>query len=117
MRLANIHGQTPLHGAVYRGLEPAISLLVDHDAPLDSADGVGRTPIKLAEEGFFQLASRLRRDGAAALLAELGNDTPEQAPPATAESHPALEKFARSGRCPGGAGGRLEGCVIGVVEG
>ena len=79
VRLANIHGQTPLHGAVYRGLEPAISLLVDHGAPLDAVDGVDRTPLKLAEEGFFQLASRLRRDGAAALLAELGNDTPEQA--------------------------------------
>ena len=79
VRLANIHGQTPLHGAVYRGLDPAISLLVDHDAPLDVADAVGRTPIKLAEEGFFQLASRVPRDGAAALLAELGNDTPEQA--------------------------------------
>ena len=79
LRLANVHGQTPLHGAVYRGLEPAISLLIDHDAPLDAIDGVDRTPLKLAEEGFFQLASRLRRDGAAALLAELGNDTPEQA--------------------------------------
>ena len=77
--LANVHGQTPLHGAVYRGLAPAITLLVDHDAPLDAVDGVGRTPLKLAEEGFFQLASRLRRDASAALLAELGNDTPEQA--------------------------------------
>ena len=79
VRLGNIHGQTPLHGAVYRGLEPAIALLVDHGAALDAVDRVGRTPLKLAEEGFFQLASRLARDGAAALLAELGHDTPEQA--------------------------------------
>ena len=79
VRLANIHGQTPLHGAVYRGLEPAITLLVDRGSPLDAVDGVGRTPLKLAEEGYFLLASRLRRDGAAALLAELGRDTPEQA--------------------------------------
>ena len=79
VRLGNVHGQTPLHGAVYRGLEPAIGLLVDRGAPLDAVDGVGRTPLKLAEEGFFQLASRLARDGAAVLLAELGHDTPEQA--------------------------------------
>ena len=79
VRLANVHGQTPLHGAVYRGLDPAIALLADRGAALDAVDGVGRTPLKLAEEGYFLLASRLRRDGAAALLAELGNDTPEQA--------------------------------------
>jgi hypothetical protein len=79
VRLPNVHGQTPLHGAVYRGLDPGIELLVDRGASLDAVDDVGRTPLKLAEEGYFLLASRMRRDGAAALLAELGNDTPEQA--------------------------------------
>lgn len=77
--LANKHGQTPLHGAVYRGLEPAIQLLVDEGASMDAVDAVGRTPLKLAEEGYFLLASRLPRDEAAALLARLGNDTPEMA--------------------------------------
>ena len=77
--LANKHGQTPLHGAVYRGLEPAIQLLVDEGASMDAVDGVGRTPLKLAEEGYFLLASRLPRDEAAALLADLGNDAPEAA--------------------------------------
>ena len=77
--LANKHGQTPLHGAVYRGLLPAIQLLVDEGASMEAADAVGRTPLKLAEEGYFLQASRLRRDEAAALLARLGNDTPEAA--------------------------------------
>ena len=77
--VANKHGQTPLHGAVYRGLEPAIQLLVDEGASMDAVDAVGRTPLKLAEEGYFLLASRLPRDEAAALLARLGNDTPEAA--------------------------------------
>ena len=77
--LANKHGQTPLHGAVYRGLEPAIQLLVDEGASMDAVDAVGRTPLKLAEEGYFLLASRLPRDAAAALLARLGNDTPQAA--------------------------------------
>lgn len=77
--LSNKHGQTPLHGAVYRGLEPAIQLLVDEGASVDAVDAVGRTPLKLAEEGYFLLASRLRRDEAAVLLARLGNDTTEAA--------------------------------------
>ena len=77
--LANKHGQTPLHGAVYRGLLPAIQLLVDEGASMEAADAVGRTPLKLAEEGYYLQASRLRRDEAAALLARLGNDTPEAA--------------------------------------
>ena len=77
--LVNKHGQTPLHGAVYRGLLPAIQLLVDEGASMEAADAVGRTPLKLAEEGYYLQASRLRRDEAAALLARLGNDTPEAA--------------------------------------
>ena len=77
--LSNKHGQTPLHGAVYRGLEPAIQLLVDEGASMDAVDAVGRTPLKLAEEGYFLLASRLRRDEVAVLLARLGNDTTEAA--------------------------------------
>ena len=77
--LANTHGQTPLHGAVYRGIDAAIQLLIDNGARLDAADAVGRTPLKLAEEGFYQLASRLPRDSSAALLAQLGHDTPEAA--------------------------------------
>ena len=77
--LVNKHGQTPLHGAVYRGLLPAIQLLVDEGASMEAADAVGRTPLKLAEEGYFLLASLVQRDEAAALLARLGNDTPEAA--------------------------------------
>ena len=76
---ANRHGQTPLHAAVYRGADAVIERLVDAGARLDAADGVARTPLKLAEEGFYQLASRLSRDSSAALLAQIGHDTPEAA--------------------------------------
>jgi len=77
--LANRHGQTPLHGTVYRGLESAIQFLVEKGARLDAVDGVGRTPLKLAEEGYFLLASLLARDEEAVLLAQLSNDSPEAA--------------------------------------
>ena len=60
----------PLHGAVYRGLLPAIQLLVDEGASMEAVDVVGRTPLKLAEEGYFLQASHLPRDEAAALLAK-----------------------------------------------
>jgi hypothetical protein len=40
-----------------------------------------RTPLKLAEEGFNQVASLIRRDTAATVLKELGaKSTPPRAP-------------------------------------
>jgi len=79
INLANKHGQTPLHGAVYAACDRCIEFLAGKGARLDASDALGRTPLKLAEEGFFQLASRLPRDSSAALLAALGQDTPEAA--------------------------------------
>jgi ankyrin repeat protein len=76
---ANKHGQTAVHGAVYRGSNLIIQWLSEHGAKLDDVDVLGRTPLKLAEEGFYQVDSILRRDKSAALLAELTHDTPEAA--------------------------------------
>lgn len=45
----NVHGQTALHGAVYRGVDEVIQFLVDRGAKLDAKDKMGRTPIALAE--------------------------------------------------------------------
>jgi ankyrin repeat protein len=77
--VANKHGQTPLHGAVYRGADTVIQFLADRGARLDATDVLGRTPLKLAEEGFYQVNSILRRDHSAMILAKLSGDTPEAA--------------------------------------
>jgi ankyrin repeat protein len=68
---ANANGQTALHGAVYRAANTIIRYLVGAGARTDVLDELDRTPLKLAE-GFNQVASLIRRDGAAALLRELG---------------------------------------------
>jgi BRCT domain type II-containing protein len=61
-----------LHGAVYRAASSIIRYLVEAGARTDSQDELDRTPLKLAEQGFNQVASLIRRDNAAALLRELG---------------------------------------------
>ena len=69
---ANAHGQTALHGAVYRAADSVIRHLVAAGARTDLADELDRTPLDLAEPGFNQIASVIRRDRSAALLRELG---------------------------------------------
>ena len=69
---ANAHGQTELHGAVYRAADSVIRHLVAAGARTDLADELDRTPLDLAEQGFNQIASVIRRDRSAALLRELG---------------------------------------------
>lgn len=68
----NANGQTALHGAVYRAANSIIRYLVEAGAKTDVQDELERTPLKLAEQGFNQVASLIRRDSAAALLKELG---------------------------------------------
>jgi ankyrin repeat protein len=67
----NANGQTALHGAVYRAANTIIGQLVHAGARTDVSDELDRTPLKLAEQGFNQVASLIRRDSAAALLREL----------------------------------------------
>lgn len=68
----NANGQTALHGAVYRAANTVIRYLVEAGARTDFQDELERTPLTLAEQGFNQVASLIRREAAAALLKELG---------------------------------------------
>jgi ankyrin repeat protein len=67
----NERGQTALHGAVYRAGNSIIEFLAARGAPLDVRDELGRTPLQLAETGFNQVSSVIRRESAAALLRRL----------------------------------------------
>ena len=69
---SNANGQTALHGAVYRAANGIIRLLIEAGARTDFQDELERNPLDLAEQGFNQVASVIRRDKAAALLRELG---------------------------------------------
>jgi ankyrin repeat protein len=69
---SNANGQTALHGAVYRAANSIIRFLVEAGARTDFQDELERSPLKLASEGFNQVASLIRRESAAALLKELG---------------------------------------------
>ena len=81
----NANGQTALHGAVYRAANSIIRLLVTSGARTDFQDELDRTPLKLAQDGFNQVASLIRRDSSAALLKELGAKLPPPPTPAPKE--------------------------------
>jgi ankyrin repeat protein len=81
----NANGQTALHGAVYRAANSIIRYLVESGARTDFQDELERSPLKLAEQGFNQVASLIRRESAAALLKELGA---KPTPPARAPAMP-----------------------------
>jgi ankyrin repeat protein len=70
----NEHGQTALHGAVYRAANTIIEALIEAGARTDLADERGRTPLALAEQGFNQVASVIRRERAAELLRRLDSE-------------------------------------------
>ena len=77
---SNANGQTALHGAVYRAANSVIRYLVEAGARTDFQDELERTPLKLAEQGFNQVASLIRREAAATVLKELGaKPTPARA--------------------------------------
>ena len=69
---SNANGQTALHGAVYRAANRVIERLVAAGARTDFEDELDRSALDLAEQGFNQIASVIRRDKAAALLRSLG---------------------------------------------
>jgi ankyrin repeat protein len=70
----NEHGQTALHGAVYRAANTIIEELARAGARTDLVDERGRTPLALAEQGFNQVASVIRRERAAELLRQLDKE-------------------------------------------
>ena len=76
---SNANGQTALHGAVYRAANGIIRHLVEAGARTDFQDELERTALDLAEQGFNQVASVIRRDKAAVLLRDLGAE-PTPAP-------------------------------------
>jgi ankyrin repeat protein len=84
----NANGQTALHGAVYRAANTIIRYLVEAGARTDFQDELERTPLKLAEQGFNQVASLIRREAAAAVLKELGA---KPTPPARMPSAPEVQ--------------------------
>ena len=69
---SNANGQTALHGAVYRAAGGIIRHLVEAGARTDFEDELDRSALDLAEQGFNQIASVIRRGTAAALLRGLG---------------------------------------------
>ena len=71
---ANEADYTPLHCAVFGGLNEVVRQLVDHGADIDARDWRGRTAFRLAE-GAKQSFHYQEWPGVARLLAELGADT------------------------------------------
>jgi uncharacterized protein len=67
----NSMGLTALIGAVNRGSNDLIRVLVDHGARLDVADAVGRTPLRWAEGVFLAAVGAEQKPETIALLHEL----------------------------------------------
>jgi ankyrin repeat protein len=68
------HGDTALHGAVYRGIEGGASIiefLVEKGADIEAVNKRNWTPLLVAE-GLYFSASHTREEGHAALLRKLG---------------------------------------------
>ncbi len=58
------HGDTPLMNAAWGGQPEAVALLLDRGAPVNSRDGLGRTPLRVAiERGHIASARLLRAAG------------------------------------------------------
>ena len=76
------NGETPMHGAVYRGgAIPVIQFLADHGAVLDVVNAKGRTPL-VAAEGVEYTPNVLKRyPEAAALLRTLMRERGIDVPP------------------------------------
>jgi ankyrin repeat protein len=71
VRAVNALGETALHGAVYRGSNPIVHLLVDRGADISAEDKSGRTPLSLAE-GVYRAGAFIILPETAALLKKLG---------------------------------------------
>jgi ankyrin repeat protein len=70
-KAANSLGETALHGAVFRGTNAIIQLLVDRGADVNAPDKTGRTPLSLAE-GVYRAGAYIILPETAELLRKLG---------------------------------------------
>ena len=74
VNVANVEGETALHGAAYRGpqgTEMIIQLLVDHGANINAKNKQGWTPLTIVEGLYFNATTTLSESGSA-LLRKLG---------------------------------------------
>ena len=71
VNVANKNGDTPLHGAAYRGANAVVQLLVDRGARLDPRNKRGLTPLQVANGDVPALQGIQRRPPTVALLREL----------------------------------------------
>ena len=67
------NGDTALHGAVIRGSEPLVRLLLDQGADLEATNEKGWTPLRIAKGVFYSNTGK-RWPEMQALLLELGAD-------------------------------------------
>ena len=67
----DMHHETALHGAAYRGANSIVDLLVDHGADtFDVENASGWTPLRIAQ-GIFRTATYKEAPHTAALLSDL----------------------------------------------
>src|SRR5262249_15150696 len=66
-------GETPMHGAAYRGANSIVQFLVDHGAKIDVKDKMGRTPLMIADGVAIGTNLQVQPE-TAALLRRLGAD-------------------------------------------
>jgi ankyrin repeat protein len=74
VNIANVEGETALHGAAYRGpqgTDSLIQFLVDKGAKVNAKNAQGWTPLTIAEGLYFNATNTLSESGAA-LLRKLG---------------------------------------------
>jgi ankyrin repeat protein len=67
---ANQNGETALHGAAFKGVNPVVEMLVERGARLDTKSKQGRTPLMIAD-GIFITAFLKQQPHTAALLRKL----------------------------------------------
>ena len=60
----NKYGETPLHGAAYKGANTIVQLLVDHGSKLDVRNTDGWTPWTIANGVWYSLFYKEQRDTA-----------------------------------------------------
>jgi hypothetical protein len=68
---ANKDGDTPLHGAAWRGANDIVQLLVDHGAKLDVKNKQGYTPLRIANGEEERVANHNVRPWTVELLLKL----------------------------------------------